>query len=264
MTGLEKLLQDKRSVRELLETALAEAELDDDEIGNSTIALAVLHARGTRDVLDAALVLCKSLDSKCRSLGALILGELGIPERVFIEECGEALLELARHDPDPDVQSDAILGLNCTSYPKAEPHLLALRKHPRDDIRRRVALALQGTTSPEVVQGLIEMMEDSDRRVRDWATTSIGETVSIDGPEIREALLKRAADEDELVRVEGQHGLARRGDTCVLPLLLADLASTDNQHPYYFEEIAKTFLGLSEDEKVDAAALVDALNASRH
>ena len=59
-------------------------------------------------------------------------------------------------------------------------HLLALRKHPRDDIRRRVALALQGTTSPEVVQGLIEMMEDSDRWVRDHATELNAVVVSAD------------------------------------------------------------------------------------
>ena len=37
-----------------------------------------LHERGNREVLDAALTLCTSLDSEWRSLGARLLGELGL------------------------------------------------------------------------------------------------------------------------------------------------------------------------------------------
>src|SRR5438552_1893383 len=76
-------LQDRRSTSELIEAALVEADRQEDPPG-SYLAIAVLHARGTRDVLDAAaLASCRSPDPKRRALSAEILGQLGSPERTF-------------------------------------------------------------------------------------------------------------------------------------------------------------------------------------
>jgi HEAT repeat protein len=80
--GLQSLQSDSRSTAEVIETALADAERKDD-LPENYRAIAVLHARGTRDVLTAALALCGSPDPKRRALGAEILGQLGSPERTF-------------------------------------------------------------------------------------------------------------------------------------------------------------------------------------
>ncbi len=112
------------------------------------------------------------------------------------------------------------------------------------------------------MQALLELMDDPYEMARDWATTSIGGTVSLDGPEIRAALLRRATDDDEITRAEALHGLARRKDERVVPYLIAELP-VDRERTYLFEDAAKAFLGVDEEQKVDSAALIAALRSGR-
>ena len=104
------------------------------------------------------------------------------------------------------------------------------------------------------------MMEDRSFEVRDWATTGIGGTVSLDGPEIRAALLRRAGDTDQITRAEALHGLARRGDRRVAPYLIAEL-SAEPERVHLFVDAAKTFVGIDEDTKVDPDRLLASLRA---
>jgi HEAT repeat protein len=262
MSGLERMQRDSRSTADLIETALAEAEWEEVPLGH-LLAVAVLHARGTREVLEAALILCGSPNPKRRALGARILGELGSPERTFPEECCDALLDLVRRDDDRRVLVKAIFAFgHLGSCQRCEPDLIALRNHPDEDVRHGVAFALQGATSPSAVQALLELMDDPYEMARDWATTSIGGTVSLDGPEIRAALLRRATDDDEITRAEALHGLARRKDERVVPYLIAELP-VDRERTYLFEDAAKAFLGVDEEQKVDSAALLAALRSGR-
>jgi HEAT repeat protein len=253
---------DPRSTSELIETALAEAELADDPPDGEYLAVAVLHLRGTREVLSAALELCGSPDPKRRDLGAVILGQLGSPERTFPEECCDALLDLVRHDPDPQVLRKAVFAFGHLGNRRCEPQLIALRSHPDQAVRHGVAFALCGATSSASVQALLELMEDPYERARDWAATSIGQTVSIDGPEIRAALLRRATDDDVFTRAEALHGLARRHDERVVPFLIAELP-LDQQGAHLFDEAAKAFLGLDEEREVDTEELLAALRSGR-
>jgi hypothetical protein len=81
--------------------ALGDAERQED-LPEDYLAIAVLHERGTREVLDAALASCSSPAPKRRALSANILGQLGSPERTFGEVCCDALLlDLVRHGSDP-------------------------------------------------------------------------------------------------------------------------------------------------------------------
>jgi hypothetical protein len=67
------------STAKLIELALIE-EARDEDVRNDP--LVVLHERGTREVLYAALELCRSENPKRRDLGAKILGELGHPRQL--------------------------------------------------------------------------------------------------------------------------------------------------------------------------------------
>lgn len=261
VTGVERMRLDPRSTEELIETALAEAERSDDEIVDY-LAVAVLHARGTREILDAALNLCGSPNPKRRALGARILGELG-PDRTFPDECCDALLDLVRHDQDQSVLTAAVFALGHLRNPRSDPDLIALRHHANEDVRHGVASALAGATSPAAVAALLELMEDPYYMARDWATTSIGQTVVLDEPEIRTALLRRADDDDEITRAEALHGLARRHDERVLPYLIAEL-SIVRERAYLFADAAKAYLGIDETLEVDPNELVAALRLRRH
>jgi len=247
---LERMRQDPRSTVKLIELALAE----------DRNAIAVLHARGDRAVLNAALALCHSPKVGHRRIGALILGQLGSPKRTFPEECCDALLCLVHHDQSHEVVIQAVFALGHLGNARSEPDLIQLRHHPDRDIRHGVAFALCGAKTPSSVQALLELMEDPYELARDWATTGIGQAVSIDSPEVRAALLRRATDDDEIVRAEALHGLARRHDERVAIYLIAEL-SMSRRLKYLFVDAAKTFLGIDEAQDTDAEILLSALQA---
>lgn len=68
---------DTRSVSELIEAAF---QVNDNAAWN---AIAALHWRGSKEVLDRAVALTRSGDPASRGRGADILSQLGLPERTF-------------------------------------------------------------------------------------------------------------------------------------------------------------------------------------
>jgi HEAT repeat protein len=69
---------------------------------------------------------------------------------------------------------------------------------------------------------LIQMTRDEDRTNRDWATFLLA-LEDLDTPDVRDALMQAASDEDDFVRAEAVHGLARRDPTVALPFVQAEL-----------------------------------------
>jgi HEAT repeat protein len=253
MSTLEEMKRDGRSTAELIAASLAQID-DEDGKRASCNPLAVLEARGTREVFDAAIALSGARDPKSRRLGVTILGQLGSPARTFPEECCDALLEIIHREQDRDVLIATVFAFGHLGNRRCEGALIGLRNHSDDDVRRGVAFSLCGATSDAAVGALLELMDDPYEMARDWATTSIGQTVSIDGPEIRDALLRRVNDVDVFVRAEALHGLARRRDDRVVPYLVAEISAA-GEHEGLFVEVAKSYLGFSVDPDVDSEGL---------
>jgi HEAT repeat protein len=249
------------STSALIEAAYIERhEQDDDGPCPATVALI---ERGSREVFDAASTLCTSLDARWRSLGANILGELGTPERTYPEECCDILIGLLR-DPSEEVVISAVYALGHLGNHRCDADLLALKDHPEPIVRKGVAFSLMGTTLPAAVPALLQLMEDPYVPARDWATTTLAAAECFDGPEIREALMKRATvDEDDITRGEALHGLARRGDRRAASVVATELARS-GARSWAFEDAAKACLGLDEDTSVEPEELISALRAARH
>jgi HEAT repeat protein len=79
---------------------------------------------------------------------------------------------------------------------------------------------------------LIEMTRDEHPANRDWATLLLAQQ-EIDTPEIREALLEAAEDENEYVRAEAILGLSQRDKALALPLLQRELSSESIAMPLF-------------------------------
>ena len=269
LTGLQRSKADVRSTHELIAIALygfyREFVYPDEDVDHS--ALGALQDRGTREVLDAALVLCDAENPLERELGVQILRELGRPERTFPEECADRLLRFLREEVDIEVLTAAVYAFSHLGSRRGDLELIKFKDHAEKRIRRGVAFSLAGTTHPDAVQALLHLMRDPYEGARDWATTSIGGVVEIDGPEIREALLERAADEDMCTRAEAHMGLARRRDERVLPFLIAILKeqinpSDEDRHTgadYCFHDAAKILLDIANEEDIPVQSLVTAL-----
>jgi hypothetical protein len=65
---------------------------------------------------------------------------------------------------------------------------------------------------------LIALTADADRANRDWATLLLAQ-LELDTPEVRQALLRAADDEDQYVRGEAISGLAALDPAAALPLI---------------------------------------------
>jgi len=224
---------DPRTTHELVTRALTEPDED-----AAWEAVVMLHFRGMRDVFDAACNLCASECPQERALGANILGQLGVPNRTFPTESVKVLLRLLEAETDEDVLDAICIALGHTPDPAAIPSLARLKTHPSARVRFAVVFALAGFEEPLAVTTKIEMSNDEDELVRDWATCGLGR-IDVDTPKIRAALLARVVDEDEITRGEALVGLARRKDQQVIEPLIKELERyPDAEHGYYSVEAA--------------------------
>jgi HEAT repeat protein len=213
--------EDPRSTEELIALSLR-GEEDDEQ---AWAAIALLHWRGTRDVLEAAERLVYSPLPRERGRGADILGQLGIPRRTFPEECFQLLLGLLRRENEPAVLGSVATALGHLRDARAVPELVKLKAHPRVEVRLGVVHGLMCQDAPEAIATLIELSEDPDEDVRNWSTFNLGTQLDLDTPELRAALLRRLKDPHEETRGEALVGLARRKDPRVLEPLLAALSA---------------------------------------
>lgn len=104
------------------------------------------------------------------------------------------------------------------------PRLLDFSADPHEAVRLAVASSLPNVLEwgepepPEVIDALIVLSRDRTTRYA-RATLGLGHMTDADGPEVRAALLERAADRQKDAREEGVCGLARRRDPRGIALL---------------------------------------------
>ena len=115
---------DSRSSEELIQLALAAPEEDDDYLKERWHFVSLLQHRGNREVLDRSLVLTESSSIDERALGVYILGQLGIPERTFPNECVMTLVALLAKEFDPSILRDICIALGHLNDPRSsDPQL---------------------------------------------------------------------------------------------------------------------------------------------
>jgi HEAT repeat protein len=210
---------DPRATHEFIATALTEPNED-----AAWDAVAMLQYRGTKEVFDAARQLCASDCPQERTLGANILGRLGIPNHNFPKESVKLLLTLLAVESDVDVLDAICIALGHLHDPTTIPSLARLRTHPSAKVRYAAVFPLLGFEDNLAIETLIEMSRDQDYLVRDWATFGLGTQIDADTHEIREALFVRVFDEDEVIRGEALVGLARRKDQRIIEPLIKELS----------------------------------------
>jgi HEAT repeat protein len=209
---------DPRATHELVTQVLTEPDEN-----AAWEAVSTLQYRASRDVFDAACQLCGSACPQERTLGANILGQLGIPDRSFPEESVTVLRKLLAVESDKDVLRSVCVALGHIHDPIAIPDLASLKTHHNVMVRYAVVFGLLSFKEELAVNTLIELSRDQDELVRDWATFGLGSQIEADTPPIREALVARLSDADEIVRSEALVGLARRKDERVLDPLIREL-----------------------------------------
>jgi HEAT repeat protein len=199
-----------------------EAIRDDD----CDVSLALLHYRGGEDEFLLGKEYGLSDDAGDRATGVDILAQLGWGDQAFQDESVAILTELL-DDADFYVIYRAAVGLGHRRATSAIPVLLNHTEHPDSLVRYGIALGLVGHEDDRAISALIRLANDEDRDVRDWAVTGLGSMIDADSPEIREALRQALADSDHEIRGEALVGLAKRGDSTIVPELLYEWRDDD-------------------------------------
>ncbi len=183
---------------------------DDDE---RDVLLSMLHARGGLDVFILARGLCFSAIPNERLAGIQILRELGRPEFLFARETVALVRELISREDNDRVAAWMVTVLTWRGTEEDLPLVLSYAYDHRSDVREAVAHSVTNlATDIRVVPALVFLSNDqSDRDTRSYATYSLSEEVDIDSAEIIDALRVRLDDDDSVVRMIAQRGLARRG-----------------------------------------------------
>lgn len=213
------------SIEDLIQLALAQMDIEEEEIPHHMEALSILRwHRDPKAVFEAARELLTSGNPKERALFADIIGQLDAPQLPFREESVDRLLVMLQHETHPDILHSIGVALGHLNDPRAIEPLARLKNHPDENVRFGVIFGLKRHEQTSAINTLIELSCDTDRDVRDYATFGLGSLIHLDTLEIREALLARVNDEDPEVRGEALLGLAYRGDKRVIDPLRRELS----------------------------------------
>ena len=225
-----------RTAEELF-SASFEGDYDDDVAWE---AVHTLRLRDGDEVYQLAVAYARSEMPIHRARALDVLAQLGVRAPLsehphFDESVAIAMAHLT--DTNPLVVHSAAWAVAHLGGEVATSALVGLRDHIDAGVRLAVAFAMARSERPDAIRTLMNLMEDDDDEVRNWATFGLGNAGAIAGPpvrvgtldsiEIRDSLRKRLSDSFADVRDEAIWGLALRREPAALRLLLDRLDSTE-------------------------------------
>jgi HEAT repeat protein len=193
-------------------------------------AVGVLRRRNTEEVFQLMVQYCQSPAPRERARGLDVLAQLGagrpLSERPRFEESVAISTEHLR-DADERVVHSAAWALAHLGGEAAITALIQVRHSSDPDVRWAVANGLNGSERADAIATIVELMDDPNDTVRDWATFALGTQCKADSNEIRDALRKRLNDSYKNARDEAVWGLAQHKDPQGLKILIDRLSADE-------------------------------------
>ena len=221
--------------------------LDEDEDTRFEVGCQI--ARLGRPVVPLLIELTREPNPMLRQMACFMLREVGEPpepwNRIYPDGIPHTV-KLLQSDPVADVRAAAASALGFHKDRSTIPALIEASRVESDEVRFDVACAL-GSFYEEtweempdsvadwaaVAATLLQLMDDEDEDVRDWATFGIHQG-GHDTPAIRKRLWQALDDPNCDVRGEAAFALAKFGDRSLIPRLI-ELLDQDTISPCYFE-----------------------------
>jgi hypothetical protein len=233
-------------VERLLREAIVAWQAATNESGYERVTDALLAARELDEdaLATRGLAMLTSADVAERAVGCDSVGLIAEVRNDWRDIVTTSVLALAHRDDDANVLWSVAGALGRCADVRAVPVLCGLARHEDADIRYAVTGALPFVMDDDAtrlaVDTLLVLAGDTEDDIREWALFGLGSMGHLDSKAIREALRAGLEDSCEEVRVEAIHGLARRRDMTVVPLVAALLAEDD---PRSLTFAAAGFLG---------------------
>jgi HEAT repeat protein len=158
-----------------------------------------LRMLGNRDGFDRAAAWCASQEPLRRARGADVLAQIGRTaehhSNNFPDESFAVVSAMLTRETEALPLLAAIHALGHIGDPRAIRLVVQYRSHADADVRFAVACALGNFANDSLgAESLIQLTNDMDADVRDWATFGIGSLSKLDTPELREALVRNLDD----------------------------------------------------------------------
>ncbi|WP_246090081.1 ankyrin repeat domain-containing protein [Nonomuraea deserti] len=231
------LLEEATGVHEpvdrLVARAVAHRDLDEDAETWWIVADA-LAKRGDEETYEALSRLCVSEDAREREFGVDAIAQFGVTEdeKPYVDRTLPLLRKMVTTEGNPQVLRSVLAALGHQGDPRALPYVLDILARPEHTRTMTDAIALADVLPPDHQEGLallIEMTQDDDPDIRDWATAGLA-GLSADTPVIREALAARLTDTNLRAVAEATRGLATRGDERAAQGVERVLAESDDEY----------------------------------
>ena len=217
---------DEASYQRVTDLLLAARDLDADAL--VTHGLAML---GSADVAE-------------RAVGCDAVGLVAEVRTDWQGTVATSVIELADTNDDANVAWSVAQALGRCGDVRAVPVLSRMAAHTDPDVRFAVTSALPFVMDNDAtglaVDTLLALAADAEDDIREWALFGLGSLGHVDSKAIRDALRRGLDDSCGDVQTEAIHGLARRRDMAVVPLVVALLAEDD---PGSLTFAAAAFLG---------------------
>ncbi|TDD16260.1 ankryin [Nonomuraea diastatica] len=231
------LLEDSTGVHtpvdRLVARAVAHRDLDEDA-ETWWIVADSLAKRGDEETYEALSRLCVSEDAREREFGVDAIAQFGVTEdgKPYVGRTLPLLQKMVTTEGNPQVLRSVLAALGHQGDPRALPYVLDILGRPEHTRTMTDAIALADVLPPDHQEGLallIEMTQDDDPDIRDWATAGLAGLPG-DTPVIREALAARLTDTNLRAVAEATRGLATRGDGRAAQGAERVLAESDDEY----------------------------------
>lgn len=199
-----------------------------------------LRSRPSLSVFNKAVELINSSSDKEIVIGIDILAQLGFNPRFKQKEAIDIYFKLLKGKPSPKVLISILYAISHNNEFLDDSHVLQLinyKNHRYCNVRLGLVQALSGIENISAINALVELSNDNDPDIRDWATFSLGTQIDNRSEIATKTLWDRMEDECENVRYEAIAGLAKRQDKRIKNILIHELETIDDTGSIILESI---------------------------
>ncbi len=199
-----------------------------------------LRKRPNEYVFDRAFELIETKKEKEIIIGINILAQLGYNPRYKQIETVKICFGLLEKEQNPNVIEAILLAISHNNKILKKEQILSLSEfkiHRFSIIRFALVHALSGLKQQAAIETIIELSNDKDQDIRDWAVFALGSQIDTNNEIITNILWERTSDSSDLVRLEAIAGLAKRKDKRVKEILIRELQNIDEHGSIILESI---------------------------
>ena len=199
-----------------------------------------LRKRPNKEVYNQAFKFANSESEKEKIIGIYVLAQLGFDPRFQQDKTVDLYFKLLENEKSPKVISAILSSIshnNENLNEKQISRLIEFKTHKFVNVRFELTLAISCLENENAIKTLIELSNDKDSDIRNWATFGIGTQLDNETEEIGIALWNRVPDKDESTRLEAISGLAKRKDKKIKEVLKTELKKIDENGSMILESI---------------------------